>query len=273
MRPLNRKNYAANTISRHLKALLKEKNGVLSSDDIEYLHRMRVASRRLSNSLWTFHELIPERNYKTLRLMFGKITKSLGKARDLDTYITFLVNTAKLPGFTRFSPKINSLILKAKKERLQLKKVVSQAMIDLGKGVDLPILENLPRKNLQAFARKKILRRLKKLLLFREYAKYPHKYKKLHCLRIAAKHLRYTLENFDELYDGRLKPYIGKIHLLQDYLGDMHNYNVWGKFNRNDLLQEYCRNLYCKSYDLFYREWKKQERFKTWNNLKMLIKG
>ncbi|MDD5155927.1 MAG: CHAD domain-containing protein, partial [Candidatus Omnitrophica bacterium] len=241
---------------------------------------------------WTFRELMPEKNYKVIRRGFGKVTKSLGAARDLDTYIAFLLETRGIPEFMCFKPKIDSVILATKKERLRLKKLVSGSIKKIEKDLDPALLENrlkelvkkvTPLKKMRGLARKKISQRLKKLLSFREYAKYPHRYKKLHCLRIAAKHLRYTLENFDELYEGRLKPYIDKAHLLQDYLGDMHNYHVWGKLGRAlavkqasgswvKLLEDRCTDLCRRSYDLFYREWKKQGRLETWQRLKQLIK-
>ncbi|MDD5155138.1 MAG: CHAD domain-containing protein, partial [Candidatus Omnitrophica bacterium] len=73
MSPFNGKKYAAKTISRRSKAFIKEKQGTLSSSDIEYLHRMRVASRRFRNGLWTFRELMPKKSYKAVRRSFGKV--------------------------------------------------------------------------------------------------------------------------------------------------------------------------------------------------------
>ena len=48
-----------------------------------------------------------------------------------------------------------------------------------------------------------------------------------HEMRIAAKHLRYTLEICNKMYDDKLTPYIKKIKTLQTLLGDLHDCDVW----------------------------------------------
>lgn len=275
MTPPNGKEYAAAAVYGHLKTFLEQKQGVLRARDIEYLHRMRVAGRRLSNSLWAFRPLMPQKKYKALRRSFSKITKSLGAARDLDTYIAFLLETKDRPEFIRYKFRIGSIILSAKRERLKLKNIIEKSLKEIKDTPGLPELKGLMKNELSAdgllaLSRKKIARRLKGLLSFRKYAKSGRSFKKLHALRIAAKHLRYTLENFNGLYRGRLTPYIQKAHLLQDYLGDMHNYHVWAKLAVGfKPLKLYCRKLCRGSYELFYREWEKQRREKTWTKLNL----
>ncbi len=46
-------------------------------------------------------------------------------------------------------------------------------------------------------------------------------------MRIGAKHLRYTLEIFEELYGSRIKPYIEEMKNIQDQLGNIHDLDVW----------------------------------------------
>ena len=46
-------------------------------------------------------------------------------------------------------------------------------------------------------------------------------------MRIAAKHLRYTLEIFAPVYRLGLKKYIAKVARLQKLLGDLHDTDVW----------------------------------------------
>jgi len=49
-------------------------------------------------------------------------------------------------------------------------------------------------------------------------------------MRISAKRLRYGLEAFDDLFGGRLKPYISTSRKLQDQLGLIHDLDVWVQF-------------------------------------------
>lgn len=50
---------------------------------------------------------------------------------------------------------------------------------------------------------------------------------KHHAMRIAAKHLRYTMECYDDLLEGALKEAIITIKGLQDILGELHDCDVW----------------------------------------------
>jgi CHAD domain-containing protein/predicted phosphodiesterase len=81
--------------SRLLDSFKLETDGVRKADDIEYIHRMRVASRRLRASLPLFSACFPRRRYRTWIKEIGRITKALGRARDLDVQIEFLESYLK----------------------------------------------------------------------------------------------------------------------------------------------------------------------------------
>jgi CHAD domain-containing protein len=283
--------YAEKIVSTHLRKFLNEKHQMLSSNDIEYLRKMRVAGRRFLDSLWSFSELIPEKDYKTMRIGFRKVIKSIGASRDLDTYIIFLAGLKENQEFGNFKKEISSIISSAKKKRLFAKKRISASIKELEKKAGPEFITNslkaltvkkMSIDDLRAFAWKKISLRLLKFLSCGKYAKYAYKYKELHDLRLAAKHLRYTMENFDELYGGILRPYIERVRLMQDYLGDINNYHVWetigpGLAGRRasaglvKILRTLCRRMYIKTYGLFYCEWKKQMRKNTWQGLRNIL--
>src|SRR5512136_2579188 len=65
-----------------LDAFLNEIEGVRSGQDIEYIHRMRVASRRLRAALPLFESCFPQRKYRMWMKELQKITRALGDARD-----------------------------------------------------------------------------------------------------------------------------------------------------------------------------------------------
>lgn len=70
--------------------LLAEADGVRQSEDIEYIHRMRVASRRIRAALPLFAVCFPTGMDSRTRKGVRAITRSLGAARDLDVQIDFL---------------------------------------------------------------------------------------------------------------------------------------------------------------------------------------
>src|SRR5512136_1320606 len=72
-----------------LDAFSKEIEGVESGQDIEYIHRMRAASRRLRAALPLFFSCIPEKKYRVWMLEVQKITLALVEARDTDVQIAF----------------------------------------------------------------------------------------------------------------------------------------------------------------------------------------
>jgi CHAD domain-containing protein len=56
---------------------------------------------------------------------------------------------------------------------------------------------------------------------------HPFAVRRIHHLRIAGKHLRYAIELFDELWDGRLRPFAEQTRKMQSYLGDIHDRDFW----------------------------------------------
>ncbi len=82
--------FGAGTLRKLTEDLQGEADGVRHSDDIEYIHRMRVASRRIRAALPLFAPCFSETMYKKTYKGVRSITRSLGAARDLDVQIDFL---------------------------------------------------------------------------------------------------------------------------------------------------------------------------------------
>ena len=79
-----------------LEAFAKESDGVRAAEDIEYIHRMRVASRRLRAALPLFRSCFPAKNYARWSEEIREITRALGEARDTDVQIAYLTKYQKL---------------------------------------------------------------------------------------------------------------------------------------------------------------------------------
>jgi CHAD domain-containing protein len=78
-----------------LEAFEKEIEGVRAAEDIEYIHRMRVASRRLRAALPLFLSCLPQKQYARWMKEITGITRALGEARDADVQIAFLARFRK----------------------------------------------------------------------------------------------------------------------------------------------------------------------------------
>jgi CHAD domain-containing protein len=55
-----------------------------SADDIEYVHQLRVATRRASAAVQIFAELLPKRKSRLINRRLRELRQAAGEARDLD---------------------------------------------------------------------------------------------------------------------------------------------------------------------------------------------
>ncbi|HVP25989.1 MAG TPA: CHAD domain-containing protein [Methanomicrobiales archaeon] len=82
--------YGTGYLLKQVSAVRKEIPGVLAGDDIEHIHRMRVATRRLRSALPLFSPCFPGKKIRRWRRGLRGIARALGEARDADIQITFL---------------------------------------------------------------------------------------------------------------------------------------------------------------------------------------
>jgi CHAD domain-containing protein len=64
-------------------------------EDIEYVHQLRVATRRARVGLQIFADLLPKRETRWMRKMLRELRQAAGEARDLDVLAGRLQNVAK----------------------------------------------------------------------------------------------------------------------------------------------------------------------------------
>lgn len=70
--------------------LLEYREGTLDGSDIEQLHSMRVASRRLRAALEVYVGCFPPKHHKRLLTLVKETADALSEARDLDVQIDYL---------------------------------------------------------------------------------------------------------------------------------------------------------------------------------------
>ena len=112
---------AARYLRKQTKQLVGQFEGIRESVDIEFVHRGRVASRRLRAALRMFADFAGAGRTKRWRKRIRRLTDDLGQARDKDVQIEFLTGkladrceAACYPGIVRTLAR-----LERKRQRLQ----------------------------------------------------------------------------------------------------------------------------------------------------------
>jgi CHAD domain-containing protein len=227
---------ARRTLRRFFDKLLAREDAVIKGEDIEDIHQMRVATRRLRASLQVVRGVYDPKLIRRYRRGLRRIAERLGAVRDGDVFIEHVTSYhAALPEADR--AQLDALIAAVREERAHARK---QLLADLqskryhklkrdfaaflttpGAGtLDSP--EPGVVERVRDFAGSAIWRRYE---LWRAYEEVlPNaESETLHQARIAGKRLRYTLEFFADALgphvDQALAPLIG----LQENLGALQD--------------------------------------------------
>jgi CHAD domain-containing protein len=83
---------AARVVSIRAEELLEHSDGALDVHEIERLHDMRVASRRLRAAMEVFEPCFPRKRFRAALKEVKAIADALGERRDRDVSIAALVN-------------------------------------------------------------------------------------------------------------------------------------------------------------------------------------
>jgi CHAD domain-containing protein len=81
---------AARVIAVRADELFEHSRGVLDTDDIERVHDMRVASRRLRAAMEVFEDCFPPNRWRKALKQVKELADALGERRDRDVAIEFL---------------------------------------------------------------------------------------------------------------------------------------------------------------------------------------
>lgn len=86
---------AHTSLRQQLLEMMSHLGGTRRGDDIEALHDMRVASRRLRAALSVFAAAFPPKQFAAIEKEVAKTTDALGAVRDSDVQIEFLQAAAE----------------------------------------------------------------------------------------------------------------------------------------------------------------------------------
>ncbi|GAB4290416.1 MAG: hypothetical protein Kow0098_09020 [Ignavibacteriaceae bacterium] len=229
-------------IEKQFRKIVSQSEGVIKRKDIEYLHRMRVASRKMLNLLITFRNCLPASKQKLWTEQVKSLARSLGKARDTDVQILFLKD---------FDSHLQSEQLHAGVQRFRLrleqKRDLQQAKII--KAIDKFTRSDFLRKGSVSIRKKvkgkrlirkylsdigfidivlsAVRRRISSVLSFNPVILDPENKKELHEFRKVNKLLRYTLETFRPVFGDRLNLFSVKLDEIHESVGLIHDCDVW----------------------------------------------
>ncbi len=238
---LHRKMLANVALKKIVHACLIQLQGnqpmVLNGSDIEGVHQMRIALRRLRSAIKVFSGVTSEQTWSNLSNELIWITNLLGDARDLDVLVT-----QTLPPIITQIPNQNSLALLVKKMNQERNMAYTRVRnaINSQRYQHLLLLlgdclenqrwnnENFDQLTVKNIAQSMLSKRYKMLKKSGKRLKYA-KPKERHKARILAKKLRYLAEFFADLYPTKsTKPFINSLSQLQNQLGRLNDIAVAG---------------------------------------------
>jgi CHAD domain-containing protein len=204
----------------------------------EGVHDLRVAIRRLRSSLREFAHLTDKFPLKKIRKKLKNLADLLGAVRDLDVAIHAFTKASKETGESDIQTGINEIIKDCKNQRRAAyrrlrKHLMKEGLADLTTEFDRAVERPLRQRDMFAVqsvaeaARAVIESCLDRFLREVDALYDPFAVRRLHRLRIAGKHLRYSIELFEDLWDGQLKPFAEDIKKMQSYLGELHDRDFW----------------------------------------------
>ncbi|MDH4094961.1 MAG: CHAD domain-containing protein [Betaproteobacteria bacterium] len=190
--------------------ILANRAGALAGADPEYLHQLRVGTRRLRAALTVFGDMMRAEDARALRRTLRALARVAGPARDWDV----------------FMPRVPAPLRTAAERRRRsayaaLRRVLRAPQLWL-----LPRSQAVPRVTLPAFARQALERAERKAL--RRGARIDwSRAGKRHALRIRLRRLRYASEFLRSAFpDADAEPFIRSLKDLQDLLGALNDLEV-----------------------------------------------
>ncbi len=278
---------AADSVRDRLEMLQGQLTQASQSLDVERVHDLRVASRRLRTAVRMFGACW--RAARKWDKKIGRLTHVLGAARDLDVQTESLARF--LGGRTgRSRAGLVGLLHRLqqdgraarKRARRDIEQFIRSGLCErIAARIDKPDSKPSPR----AQAARAVRQHLRDVEKHESCLAHPKAVGRLHKMRIACKHLRYTLEVPALLYENKLTPYIDAARKAQTLLGQVHDCDVWdgmlcrflpsrGKSPAPEgiaaLIQERAHERH-KAFGRFVQFWQELQQTKFWNGLMATI--
>jgi CHAD domain-containing protein len=232
---------ARKTFYFHFLRMLYHEPGTRLGQDIEELHDMRVATRRMRAAFRVFGDYLDMGKMKAFLKGLRRTGRALGAVRDLDVFWEKTQHYLEtLPPERKNDLEPLRIVWEAERERSRKRMTAhldSERYIQFqerfGELLQTPGAGELPPFSDKGEPVPNRLRHVVPVLVYQRLAAvraYDEwvtgedvPLERLHQLRIAAKGLRYTLEYFQEVLGPEAKDAIKEIKGLQDHLGDLQD--------------------------------------------------
>jgi CHAD domain-containing protein len=238
----------------HYWRMLHHEPGTRTGEDIEALHDMRVATRRMRAAFRVFGDYYDARSVAPYLKGLRQTGRALGSVRDLDVF------GQKIQAYRETLPLAQQGSLDDFLGILQTQREVARqqmiAYLDgerharfvrrfgefvqtVGAGSQQRVwqAEGPPPYRVRHVAPTAIYQRLAEVRAYHDWVVGPSpELTRLHSLRIACKRLRYTLEFFSEVLGSNTRQIIKEVVALQDHLGDLQDAVVASQILRDFLV-------------------------------------
>jgi CHAD domain-containing protein len=223
------------------------RQAALDWSDVEGVHDMRVASRRLRSALRDFMPYLRKRKLRRANDYLKAIADALGAVREEDVAIMALEELMKeapedvTAGIERLAAECAA---RREGARAELLEAITEGTLARLQGEFSYALEHAanPRRRKKNARKDKepetpaSFRQAGRAIIaagFRDLQKLstslhqPHGEERLHRMRIASKRLRYAIELFAHCWGEPLVPFSEEIADMQGHLGELHDCDVW----------------------------------------------
>jgi len=243
----------------HFQTMLAHEAGTRAGEDIEALHDMRVASRRIRTTLQITKDYTNKEHLRPYRQEIRQATRTLGLVRDMDVFwektdqYRHTFSHTDRPDLTllrrvfqeEYQRARNALNNYLDSERYaNFKTCFGEFLETPPQTLSIPLCPSgkIRAHRVQHVVPVLIYQRWATVQAFDEWMmQYDAPLTYYHRLRIAAKRLRYTLENFRDVLGQDAIQAIEHLKKLQDHLGDLQDATVaaqriqavmrWGQWN------------------------------------------
>jgi CHAD domain-containing protein len=229
--------------------MLGHEEGTLLGENVEELHDMRVATRRMRTAFDIFSPAFDPKTMKRHIKGLRTIGRVLGQVRDMDVILENAITyQMKMKSNARLGvePLLNNWKGTIDRQRTKLiKHLQSEAYHNFKQNFNifLQVSDNIKAHGTQNDGTNSQVRDTVPVLVYSRYAAVrayesilpTASVSQLHALRIEFKKFRYTLEYFREILGDGANQAIDELKQLQDHLGELHDADVACQLIRNFL--------------------------------------
>ena len=226
---------ARRQLRRFFDKLLAREDAVRDDEDVEDVHQMRVATRRIRASLQVVEGVYDDKLIRRYRRGLRKVASSLGAVRDGDVFLAHVLNYRDaLPAEER--ARLEPLVAAVTAERVQARERLLAdldakryqklkqgfALFLTSPGADTVASDSLLTPRVRDFAGSAIWRRYEQWRSYETILPGAAD-EALHQARIAGKRMRYTLEFFADALGSNVDQVLSPLVELQECLGALQD--------------------------------------------------